>query len=118
MDGTPDSLTAEDLRLLHDEWGFNAVRLGVMWVAVETVQGAINNTFLKRVRGISDIMYEHGIYTLLDGHQDLLGPDREVGEKKIPHELLESARGRGQKAQFRRNGTPASWGRRLVYCKL
>ena len=68
-------MTKEDLRMLHDEWGFNAVRLGVMWVAVEAVEGVINNTFLKQIRDISDTMFEHGIYTLLDGHQDLLGPD-------------------------------------------
>jgi len=61
--------------VLHDEWGFNAVRMGVMWVAVEGVQGVMNNTFLGRVRAISDTMFKHGIFTLLDGHQDLLGPD-------------------------------------------
>lgn len=72
---TTNSLTDKDLRMLHDDWGFNAIRLGVMWVAVEGVQGETNHTYLKILRNISDRMFHHGIYTLLDGHQDLLGPD-------------------------------------------
>ena len=74
-ENTPDSLTDTDMRNLHEEWGFNAVRLGVMWVAVEPYNGTVNQTYLAEVRKLSDRLHEHGLYTLVDGHQDLLGPD-------------------------------------------
>ena len=72
---TENSLTPKDMKLLHDEWGFNAVRLGVMWVAVEPTNGTINTTYLQSVKNVSDLLFEHGLYTLVDGHQDLLGRD-------------------------------------------
>ena len=72
---TENSLTKTDMSNLHNEWGFNAVRLGVMWVAVEPTKGAINSTYLQNVRELSDLLFEHGLYTLVDGHQDVLGPD-------------------------------------------
>ena len=40
-----NSLTDTDIQNLTD-WGFNFVRLGVMWEAVETAPGVYNHTYL------------------------------------------------------------------------
>jgi endoglycosylceramidase len=42
------SLTDKDILDLK-EWGFNFVRLGVMWEAVETAPGVYNETYLDEV---------------------------------------------------------------------
>jgi endoglycosylceramidase len=45
----PDlSLTDAEIDQLKT-WGFNFVRLGVMWEAVETAPGQYNDTYLDRV---------------------------------------------------------------------
>jgi len=65
------SLNAEDMQNLKD-WGFNAVRLGVMWHGVEPEQGQYNSTYLQVVRRMVDDMYDQGIYTIVDFHQDVI----------------------------------------------
>lgn len=66
-----DSLTNEDMDLLQ-EWGFNVVRLGVMWPGVEPAAGEISEYYLKEVASVSDRLAARGVYTLVDLHQDLL----------------------------------------------
>lgn len=63
------SLVEQDMDDLK-RWGFNAIRLGVMWPGVEPVQGQYNMTYLKVMRKIVDDLYEKGIYTIVDFHQD------------------------------------------------
>ena len=63
------SLTASDMKNIAN-WGFNLVRLGVPWVAVEPTKGAFNNTYLAIMRKIVDDLYANGIYTVVDFHQD------------------------------------------------
>jgi len=63
------SLNAEDMMNLKN-WGFNAVRLGVMWPGVEPQMGEYNATYLDIMRQIIDDLYSHGIYTIVDLHQD------------------------------------------------
>jgi endoglycosylceramidase len=65
------SLSAEDMANLK-AWGLNAVRLGVMWPGVEPTEGKFNQTYLKTMRKIVDDLYSHGIYTIVDFHQDVL----------------------------------------------
>ena len=51
LDGetTPeDSLTESDIEDLH-RWGFNFVRLGVMWEAVERSEGSYDDAYLEKV---------------------------------------------------------------------
>lgn len=67
------SLNAEDMANLK-KWGFNAVRLGVMWQGVEPSMGNYNATYLKIMRQIVDDLYKHGIYTIVDFHQDSFSP--------------------------------------------
>eukprot|EP00927_Polykrikos_kofoidii_P059479 TRINITY_DN5462_c0_g1_i1.p1 TRINITY_DN5462_c0_g1~~TRINITY_DN5462_c0_g1_i1.p1 ORF type:complete len:700 (-),score=78.38 TRINITY_DN5462_c0_g1_i1:191-2290(-) len=63
------SLNAEDMANLRS-WGFNAVRLGIMWPGVEPSPGEYNATYLSVMRKIVDDLFEHGLYTIVDFHQD------------------------------------------------
>lgn len=52
-------------------WGFNFVRLGVMWEAVERLPGLYNETYLDEVEKLINALGAKGIYTLVDAHQDV-----------------------------------------------
>lgn len=54
------------------KWGFNFVRLGVMWEAVERSPDTYNETYLDDVEGLINRLGQRGIYTLVDAHQDVL----------------------------------------------
>jgi hypothetical protein len=73
-------------------WGFNLVRLGVMWEAVERVEGQYNDTYLSQITDLINKLGSKGIYTLIDGHQDVFGR-RTCGEGYptfiVPNEALE-----------------------------
>lgn len=65
------SLTDAEIDQLQ-EWGFNFVRLGVMWEAVEYAPGKYNDTYLDKVEELINKLGQRGIYTLVDAHQDVL----------------------------------------------
>eukprot|EP00122_Pirum_gemmata_P010509 Pgem_evm1s9718 len=65
------ALCLKDIKQLQS-WGFNVVRLGVMWVGVNPLKDYINNTYLEQVESLVRTLYDHGIYTIIDAHQDLL----------------------------------------------
>ena len=65
------SFCEEDMLQLK-KWGFNGIRLGMMWAGVEPTSEGYNETYLKEMEGIINRAGEHGIYTLMDFHQDLL----------------------------------------------
>ena len=48
------------------------VRLGVMWEAVETHEGVYNLTYLEEIDKLITKLGQHGIYTLIDAHQDAI----------------------------------------------
>lgn len=50
--------------------GFNAVRLGVIWSAVEPESGVFNDAYLASIDQTVQTLANHGIYTELDMHQD------------------------------------------------
>jgi len=50
----------------------NFVRLGVMWEAVEIAEGVYNQTYLDEIEKLINKLGEHGIYTQIDAHQDVL----------------------------------------------
>jgi len=79
------SLNAEDMTNLQS-WGFNAIRLGVMWPGVEPVEGEYNHTYLQVIRQLVDDLYSHGIWTIVDFHQDAF-TERFCGEG-VPDWLL------------------------------
>lgn len=64
------SLSVEDIANLTS-WGFNFVRLGVMWQATETSFGEYNYTYLEEVNDLITTLGEAGLYTLVDAHQDV-----------------------------------------------
>jgi Cellulase (glycosyl hydrolase family 5) len=51
--------------------GFNAVRVGVIWKAVEPRPGVYDNAYLNRIAGTVRTLARHGIVSLLDFHQDM-----------------------------------------------
>ncbi len=53
------------------EWGFNCIRLGVFWDAVEPEPGRYDDEYLAGVDKRVQWAKENGIYVLLDMHQDL-----------------------------------------------
>lgn len=79
------SLNAEDMANLQS-WGFNVIRLGVMWPGVEPVEGQYNHTYLQVIRQLVDDLYSHGIWTIVDFHQDAF-TERYCGEG-VPDWLL------------------------------
>jgi len=55
------------------DWGFTAVRLGAMWTGFEGEQeGLFNETYVEILQEIVESLANHGIYTYLDMHQDVL----------------------------------------------
>eukprot|EP00005_Dracoamoeba_jomungandri_P000139 CAMPEP_0174253230 /NCGR_PEP_ID=MMETSP0439-20130205/2606_1 /TAXON_ID=0 /ORGANISM="Stereomyxa ramosa, Strain Chinc5" /LENGTH=525 /DNA_ID=CAMNT_0015334145 /DNA_START=19 /DNA_END=1596 /DNA_ORIENTATION=- len=65
-----NSLAPIDIKRLA-EWGFNVVRLGVMWPGVEPLRGQFNVTYLSVIRDIISHLASYGIYTIVDFHQDV-----------------------------------------------
>ena len=51
--------------------GFNAVRVGIIYKAVEPEPGVYDDAYLDRIRATVDALAAHGIVALLDFHQDL-----------------------------------------------
>lgn len=50
--------------------GFNVVRLGVIWAGVEPEPGVIDTAYLASIRQTVQMLADHGIYTVVDMHQD------------------------------------------------
>lgn len=65
------TLSDQDSQNLRN-WGFNIVRLGVMWPGVEPgPRGQYNQTYLDQIETIVTNLQTQGIYVILDFHQDL-----------------------------------------------
>jgi endoglycosylceramidase len=60
----------DDAQFLADS-GFNVVRLGISWAAVEPEPGVIDTEYLAGIDRTVQTLREHGIYTVIDMHQDL-----------------------------------------------
>lgn len=66
-----NSMSQQDIDYMT-EWGFNFVRLGTIWEAVEKQVGVYDYEYLKQVNELVTRLGEAGIYTLIDSHQDVL----------------------------------------------
>ncbi len=53
------------------ENGFNVVQLGIIWAAVEPAPGVFNDAYLAAIAQTVQTLADHGIYTVLNMHQDL-----------------------------------------------
>lgn len=65
------SINDEDIANLVS-WGFNAIRLGVMWEAVmpSSRNGSIDYAYLVQMANLTSRLANAGVYTLVDAHQD------------------------------------------------
>ncbi|MDG3015337.1 cellulase family glycosylhydrolase [Speluncibacter jeojiensis] len=89
----PDALGFgdDDAGFLADN-GFDSVRLGVIWKAIEPQPGIYDDAYLARIKGTVETLARHGISSLIDMHQDLANerfqgegmPDWAVLDDKIP----------------------------------
>jgi endoglycosylceramidase len=76
--------------------GFNAVRVGVIWKAVEPSPGSYDDAYLAHIAETVDTLARHGIVSLLDFHQDLYNerfqgegaPDWAVQDDGLPNPAL------------------------------
>ena len=59
--------------------GFNVVRVGVIWKAVEPRPGVFDDSYLNHIAATVRALARHGIVSLLDFHQDLFN-ERFQGE--------------------------------------
>jgi endoglycosylceramidase len=61
--------SADDAAFLQAN-GFNVVRLGVIWAAVEPQPGVYDTDYLDSISQTVQTLADHGIYTIIDMHQD------------------------------------------------
>ena len=61
--------TEDDARFLEAN-GFRAVRLGVIYKAVEPSPGVYDDDYLRQIEATVSMLARHGIYSLIDFHQD------------------------------------------------
>ena len=65
LEGTVDGELMEQL-------GFNVVRLGFMWSGYNPAPGVFNTTYMQVIETIIAKLNGHGVYVLLDLHEDIL----------------------------------------------
>jgi endoglycosylceramidase len=53
-------------------WGFNCIRLGVMWSGVFPQRDVLNQSYIQEMSDIMDKLASRGIYVIIDLHQDML----------------------------------------------
>jgi endoglycosylceramidase len=53
------------------EWGFNCVRLGILWAGLEPQPVILNEEYLKGIDQMIAYAQQNGLYVFLDMHQDL-----------------------------------------------
>ncbi len=62
-------MSIEDFEIMS-KLGLNVLRLGVMWPGVEPEEGKYDEEYLDHLEAIVALGADHGVYTLLDMHQD------------------------------------------------
>jgi endoglycosylceramidase len=68
----PGGLTDVDLERIAGH-GFDVVRLGVAFEGLMPQKSQIDHTYLDAVEAVVDRIAAHGLYALIDVHQDLMG---------------------------------------------
>lgn len=72
----------DDCAFLADELGLNLLRLPVNWSGMEPEDDAWDDAYFERIASVVDACHAHGVYTLLDLHQDAYS--KEIGEDGAP----------------------------------
>jgi endoglycosylceramidase len=65
-----DGFDGADAAFLADN-GLDAVRVGVLWEALEPKPGVFNQAYLASIKATVDLLGSYGIVSLLDFHQDM-----------------------------------------------
>src|SRR5258707_11090732 len=86
---------SDDAEFLN-QIGFNAVRVGVIWKAVEPQPGKFNDAYLAHIAQTVKTLAAHGVLSLLDFHQDMYNerfqgegaPDWAVQDGGLPNPAL------------------------------
>ena len=63
-------ITNEEIALFKT-WGFNVVRLGIIWDGLEPEPGVYNQDYLRGIDEMIQWATDNGLYVFLDMHQDL-----------------------------------------------
>jgi hypothetical protein len=71
-----------DCAFLAEEVGANLLRLPLSWSALEPTEGQFDADWLAGALALTDTCAAHGVYTLLDLHQDAYS--KEIGEDGAP----------------------------------
>lgn len=71
---SPEEITAADVQRIRS-WGFNVVRLGVLWAGIAPERERIDSDYLVRLRYLTQLFVDHDIHVLIDIHQDLYSRD-------------------------------------------
>jgi endoglycosylceramidase len=82
---------ADDAQFLEDN-GFNTVRLGLIYKAIEPTPGIYDDAYLNDIASTEQTLAAHGVFSLLDFHQDLFNerfqgegwPDWSVQDDGLP----------------------------------
>ncbi len=53
------------------QWGFNVIRLGIIWDGIEPFPGQYDDAYLEKVRTLIRLAHQQDLYVFLDMHQDL-----------------------------------------------
>jgi endoglycosylceramidase len=69
-----DGFSSADAQFLADN-GFDAVRVGVLWEALEPSPGVFNDAYLASIKSTVDMLGSYGIVSLLDFHQDMFNQE-------------------------------------------
>jgi endoglycosylceramidase len=72
----------EDCAFLSETLGMNLLRLPVNWSGIEPVRGEFNQAYLDEVVALVEACQTHGVYTLVDLHQDAYS--KHIGEDGAP----------------------------------
>ncbi len=72
FDPADSGFGADDAEFLAAN-GFNVVRLGIIWAAVEPQPGVFDAAYLASIAQTVQTLSDYGIYTVLDMHQDNYG---------------------------------------------
>src|SRR5690349_4999605 len=69
----PPFLALEDPAALDPlvAWGWNAVRLLVLWEGVQPRRGVVDEAYVARVRALAEAAGARGLHVVVDFHQDL-----------------------------------------------
>ncbi len=73
---------SDDLLAAGQQRGFNLLRLSIYWDQFEPTQGQYDQAYLDAVQAVLDRASAHGIYVVLDFHQDVFGA--KFGDHGVP----------------------------------